>query len=199
MTRLWQTGTKNTVPHTSVQFKEVSVCLGKPICAPPHLSNISPELPYDGETVSWSGCGKFGNEGPLSREPRAIKGFHFQGWNGWECSFACFAYCQEICLSNFCLLNSFNFFSLQIFFKNKVARGFHSELDFTCTCVACWLVFHFDTTAMVDWAINIRISELVDLHMIFTRLSRCCCFYAAELANGRDVHEIPFCKLCKLA
>ena len=35
------------VQFSSVQFKIVSMCSEKPICAPPHLSEVSPVLPLN--------------------------------------------------------------------------------------------------------------------------------------------------------
>ena len=53
----------------------------------------------------------------------------FKTWSRSKYSFACFAYCHELCVSDFCLPSSFNFIFCQILLKCKVVC-LNSESDF---------------------------------------------------------------------
>ena len=107
-------------------------------------------------------CGRR-NWSLLCWELRAVKGCDFKIWRTSESSFACFAYCQEICLSNFCLPDSFNFFSPLILFQCKVTHVINSESDL-------WFnkLFRPDMIFAVDWVLNINNNSPVgnssDLH-----------------------------------
>ena len=77
-------------------------------------------------------------------------------WSTSEYSFAYFAYCQEFCLSNFCLTVSFKVLSVRFFQQCRVwwtaNHGFHislNELSFALIIL----------TFAVDWALKLKISN----------------------------------------
>ena len=100
-------------------------------------------------------------------ESRAIRASPILAWSRSERSSACFVYCQQFCLSKFCLHGSLNFI-FAVLFKHTAKKHVTRAVYQTFTC-ALWLTFcpnmtspradlHVEVSYLVLWGMFLFMS-----------------------------------------